>query len=154
MDYWDKKLIREQWDFKLEMLKNLYNGILPTTGWIKSIREALGMTTADLAKRVNLDQSRITRLENSEIEGDLKISSMKKIAAGLNMKFVYGFVPSESLEKIVQDQARKIAMKRLEKLDHTMRLEGQELSQAAKNKDLEDLIQKILHNESKGFWKE
>lgn len=154
MDYWDKKLIREQWDFKLEMLKNLYNGILPTTGWIKSIREALGMTTSDLAKRVKLDQSRITRLENSEIEGDLKISSMKKIAEGLNMKFVYGFVPSESLEKIVQDQARKIAMKKLEKLDHTMRLEGQELSQAAKNKDLEDMIQKILHNESKGFWKE
>ncbi len=154
MDYWDKKLIREQLDFKLEMLKNLYNGILPTTGWIKSIREALGMTTSDLAKRVKLDQSRITRLENSEIEGDLKISSMKKIAEGLNMKFVYGFVPSESLEKIVQDQARKIAMKKLEKLDHTMRLEGQELSQAAKNKDLEDMIQKILHNESKGFWKE
>lgn len=65
MDYWDKKLIREQWDFKLEMLRNLYNGILPTTGWIKSIREALGMTTSDLAKRVKLDQSRITRLENS-----------------------------------------------------------------------------------------
>lgn len=154
MDYWDKKLIREQLDSKLEKLKILYSGLLPTTGWIRVIREALGMTTADLAKRVKLDQSRITRLENAEIDGDLKISSMKKIAQGLNMKFVYGFIPEDSLEQIVQDQARKIAQKKLMKVDHTMRLEDQELNQIDKEKSLEDLIQKILLNDMKGLWKE
>lgn len=154
MDYWDKKLIREQLDSKLEKLKILYSGLLPTTGWIRVMREALGMTTADLAKRVKLDQSRITRLENAEIDGDLKISSMKKIAQGLNMKFVYGFIPEDSLEQIVQDQARKIAQKKLMKVDHTMRLEDQELNQIDKENSLEDLIQKILLNDMKGLWKE
>ncbi|HEY4876386.1 MAG TPA: mobile mystery protein A [Puia sp.] len=151
MTYWEKKLVREQLDKKLDGLEPLRD--LPIqNGWIKIIREALGMSTKQLGKKVGIDQSRISRLENAEIENDLKLSSLKKIAEGLNMKFVYGFVPSDSLENIMRDQAKKMAIKRMEKVNHTMRLEDQELSDEQKEKTLEDLTQKILIEEPKDFW--
>ena len=152
MAYWDKKLIREQLDEKLDKLRP-FASLLIQNGWIKTIREALGMSAKQLGKRVQIDQSRISRLENAEIENaDMRLSSLKKIAEALGMKFVYGFVPNESLENIVRDQARKIALKRMDKVDHTMRLEGQELSEDQKKRAIEDLIQKILIEEPKDFW--
>ena len=152
MNYWDKKLIREQVDKKLKKLSPLLSPELPDRGWIKLIREALGMSTTTLAKKAGIDQSRISRLENSEIEGNLKLSSLDKIAEALDMKFVYAFVPKSSLEDMVQTQAKKIAKQRMEKVSHTMKLEDQELSTGEKEKVLNDLIQKILIEQPKDFW--
>ena len=149
MTYWDKKLIREQLD---KRLKTQFSSLYTDTGWIKSIREALGMSTQQLAKRVGIDQSRISRLENAEIDGDLKLSSLKKIADGLNMQFVYGFVPKNSLEDMVKEQAQKVALKRMAKVNHTMRLEEQELTNDEKAKSFDDLVQKILIENPRDFW--
>ena len=149
MNYWDKKLVREQLDKKLKIqLAAFYTD----QGWIKLIREALGMSTQQLAKRVGIDQSRISRLENAEIDGDLKLSSLKKIADGLDMQFVYGFIPKDSLEGMVREQAKKIALKRMGRINHTMRLEEQELTNDEKLKSFDDLVQKILIENPKDFW--
>jgi len=150
MTYWDRKLIREQLDERIGRVKPFVES--RRNGWIKVLREALGMSTKQLGKRVGIDQSRITRLENAETEGDLKLSSLKKIAEGLDMQLVYYFVPKTSLEQMVYDQAKTIARKRLNKVNQTMRLEDQELSDNQKAKALEDLTQKILINEPKDFW--
>ena len=151
MTYWDKKLIREQLDKKLKVqFASLYSD----KGWIKLIREALGMSTMQLASKVGINQSRISRLENAEIDGDLKLSSLKKIADGLDMQFVYGFVPKDSLENMVLEQAKKIARRRMKRVNHTMRLEEQELSSDEKSKAFQDLVQKILMEDSKDFWNE
>ena len=151
MTYWDRKLVREQVDRKFEKLRGLAD-LGFDKGWIRMIREALGMSSAQLGKRVGIDQSRISRLENAEVDGDLKLSSLRKIAEGLNMKFVYGFIPNDSLETIVLQQARKIALERMQKLNHTMRLEQQELGEAEKERALDDMIQKILVEEPREFW--
>lgn len=151
MDYWDKKVIREQLDKKLEVLKN-FVGFLPQQGWIKTIREVLGLSASQLGKKVGIDQSRISRLENAERSGNLKLSSLQKIAKGLNMRFVYGFVPETTLETMVREQARRIALKRLKTLDSTMRLEKQALSEEDKKKALDDMIEKILIDNPKDFW--
>lgn len=151
MGYWERKLIRQQIDSKLMQIKELRQ-VNADSGWIKLIREALGMTTTQLGKRAGIDQSRITRLEKAETEGDLKLSSLKKMAEGLDMQFVYAFVPKTSLESMVQEQAMKIALKRMKKVSHTMKLEDQELSEKEKAKVLEDLVQKILIEEPKDFW--
>ena len=152
MTYWDKKLVREQLD------KRLKSPLLPLlqsdNGWIKLLREALGMSTTQLAKRVGIDQSRISRLENAEIDGDLKLSSLKKVAEGLNMIFVYGFIPRDGLEDMVRQQAKKIALKRMQRVNHTMRLEEQELTTDEKAKAFDDLVQKIMIEDAKDFWDE
>jgi predicted DNA-binding mobile mystery protein A len=153
MSYWDKKLIREQLDKKLIPLKTLANSGIPETGWIKSIREALGMSAKDVAKKVGIDQSRISRLENAEKNGNVKLSSLQRIAMGLGMDFVYGFVPKNTLETLVREQALKIAKEKMKRLSHTMHLELQELNDEEKENALKDMIDKILIEEPKDFWK-
>lgn len=155
MNYWDKKIIREQLDKKLAFLKDLASSGMPPQGWIKAIREALGLSASQLGKRAGIDQSRISRLENAEKNGDLKLSSLQKIAKALNMKFVYGFVPygtEDTLEAIVRKQAERIALRRIKTLDRTMRLEKQALSAEEQKKALNDMIEKILIDPPKDFW--
>ena len=159
MNYWDKKIIREQLDKKLAFLKDFASLGMPAQGWIKAIREALGLSASQLGKRAGIDQSRISRLENAEKDGDLKLSSLQKIAKALNMKFVYGFVPEgtegteeDTLEAMVRDQAKRIALRRSKMLDHTMRLEKQALSDEEQKKALNDTVEKILVDPPKDFW--
>lgn len=153
MNYWDKKLLREQLDNKLSILREFSVQGLTSIGWIKTIREALGMTSKDLAYRVGVNQSRISHMEQAEVEGNIKISTMKKIADALEMDFVYAFVPRTSLNEMVREQAKKLALKKMERLDHTMRLEMQELSSEEKEKALKDMIDRILIDELKDLWK-
>lgn len=152
MNYWDKKLIRDQLDRKLSKLKDFANYDMSQIGWIKILREALDMTSAQLAQKLNVSQSRIIHMEKAEADGNIKISTMQKIADALNMEFVYGFVARTSLEGMVREQARKIALERMNRISHTMALEDQELSEAEKEKALEDVIAKILMDKPKDFW--
>lgn len=152
MNYWDKKVIRQQLDHRIEPLKNFADQGVPAQGWIKTLREALGLSARQLGEKAGLDQSRVSRLESAETDGSLKLSSLQKIAKGLNMRFVYGFVPEESLEKTVRMQAEKIASKRLKMLNQTMRMEEQKLSDEEQKKTLEDMIEKILVDQPKDFW--
>lgn len=152
MNYWDKKLIREQLDKKLSKLRPILKMPVPKGGWVKTIREALGMSTYELAKRTDLDQSRISRIESSEAKQEIKLSTLKKMADGLGVKFVYGFVPEDDLEEIVRQQAMKIAKKRLSRVDHSMKLELQGIPEEEQEKALKDLIDQILIEEPKNFW--
>lgn len=152
MNYWDKKLIREQLDSKIVPLKDFALTGLSNIGWIKTIREALGMTSSQLAKRAGLSQSRISHIEKAETDGNIKLSTMQNIAQGLDMEFVYGFVPKDTLEYMVREQAKKISLERMKRLSHTMSLELQELSAKDKESTLKDMIDKILIDEPKDFW--
>lgn len=152
MNYWDKKLLREQIERKIAPLRTYAQTGMSSIGVIKSIREALGMSTAQLGKKVGIDQSRISRLENSEVNGNIKLSSLQKVAQGLGMEFVYGFVPHMTLEEMVRKQAQKIALERMNRLNHTMALELQDLSDEDKKNALKDMIDKILIDNPKDFW--
>ncbi len=117
------------------------------------VREALGMSAQELANRIGVDQSRISRIEAAERDGQVKLSTLRKVAQGLEMEFFYGFVPKGTLEEMVREQAKKIALERLQRLNHTMRLEMQELSNEEKSNALKDMIDKILIEDPKDLWK-
>ena len=151
MGYWEKKLIREQLDKQLSATTNLWS--FPShKSWIKVLREALGMTTNQLAQRMGISQPRVIQLEKAEPAGNLKLSTMENVAEGLGMKFIYGFVSKEGLESMVREQARRIAIQRLGRLDRTMRLEQQGLSEEDKKAALEDMVDRILLEEEKELW--
>lgn len=152
MSYWEQKLIRQQLDQKLANAKGFSMIEKLPFEWIKTIRTALGMTSTQLARRAGLSQSRIIHMEQAETAGNLKLSTMKKVAEALDMRFVYGFIPNQPLEQMVHKQAQKVALKRMDKLNHTMRLEEQELSAEEKAVALNDLIQKTLIEQPKDFW--
>lgn len=154
MNYWNKKVIREQLEKRLESLREFSCVGVPEQGWVKTIREALGMSASQLGRRVGLHQSRVSRLESAEKKGNLKLSSLQKIAKGLGMKFVYGFVSNLTLEEIFKERAKNIASKRLERLRTTMSLEKQGLSSGEEKKAFDDMVEKIMIDPPKDFWDE
>ena len=108
---------------KMGNLAQLRDTQPPKQGWISDVRQALGMTAKQLAERVGLSQPRIAKMELNE--NNLKISTMKKIAEGLDCDFVYGFVPKSSLQETINRQARKKAEAILPNVNTNMALEDQ-----------------------------
>lgn len=90
--------------------------------WIKTLREAFGMTARQLAGRIGVSQSRVAYMEQNE--ENLKISTLKKVAQSMNCTFVPLFIPNESLESMVRKQAKSKAKKMLASVNQNMALEN------------------------------
>jgi len=108
-----------------QRLVGLDLGQRPPRGWVRAIREALGMTTAELGQRMGLTQSRVSQIERSEELGSIRLDSLERAAQALNCQVRYVFVPNEPLEEMVQRQARLRAQAEVDAVTHTMALEDQ-----------------------------
>ena len=104
-----KKLIREQLEASLRRLSPLRNVTPPPKGWIRAIRNALGMTAKQLASRLGVAQQAVARIERDELTGSVTIKTMRRVAEGLDCVFVCGFVPRSSLETSLRRQAQQLA---------------------------------------------
>ena len=101
--------------------------VVPKDGWIKSIRESLGMSAADLGKRLDIARQSVLALEKSETDDRIQIESLKKAASAMDCTFVYALIPNSSLEEFVQRQVKKVAAESFQKVSHSMKLEDQEV---------------------------
>ena len=68
----------------------------PVRGWIKAIRTALGMSTAQLAKRLRVKQPSVVALEQSETKGTMELATLRRVAAALDCTLVYALVPGRA----------------------------------------------------------
>lgn len=148
----DRKLARHQLESKTSFLKNAATLRPPPSGWIKAFRNALGMTSTQLADRLGVSQPRVIKLEQAEADGSLTLASLREAAEALGCQLVYALVPNEPLEKMIRDRAREIAHKQLKRTNHTMTLENQ----ALKRKDLQlqhdRLTEQIIDRNSSRLW--
>ena len=147
-------LIREQLQVPLDRFDSLLDIHVPPKGWIRAIRNALGMSGRQLANRICLTKQRVSSIEKQEIDGSVTFNTMKKTAESLNCIFVYALVPRDSLKEIVHTQAKLVASKRLFRASHTMSLEGQALSKNESKKILSDMTLDIINNPPSNLWDE
>ena len=149
----ERAMARKQLDKRLNILHKADKLARPPRGWIKAIREALGMTTAQLAKRLGVSQPRVLGIEKAEVSGSIKLESLERAARALDCRLVYALVPRKPLESLVENQARQIAKKRLRATSHSMALEDQRVDEADEQEHLERLIQKLLNQPGSAIWK-
>ena len=116
----------------------------PNHGWIRAIRQALGMTTRQLARRMGIAQGSLTAMEASEISGSIRLDTLRKAAAAMNCSLVYALVPNAPLEEIVREQAEKVAAEHLSPVEHSMLLENQSLDSSGRDAFLKNYIQNEL----------
>jgi predicted DNA-binding mobile mystery protein A len=121
--------------------------------WLKQIREALGMSTGDLARRMGVIQQRVSRLEQDEKRGKVTLESLARAADAMNCELIYMLVPKSSLESFVQEQARKAAKKLVQSVDATMSLEDQKTSKAAREKLIEETAHELVMKSNRSIWK-
>lgn len=146
-------LARKQLERRLAPVREL-KLIAPPRGWMKAVREALGMTTRQLAVRMDAAPSRIPAIEKAEVLGATTIKTLREAAAAMNCTFVYAFVPIKPLDDILRERAAEKVGEQIIRLDHTMRLENQALLKS----DLEDerrrLIDALLADSGRRLWDE
>jgi predicted DNA-binding mobile mystery protein A len=121
----------------------------PVRGWIKAVREALGMTTAQLAKRLRMKQPSVVALEQSEAKGTIELATLRRVAEALDCTLVYALVPNKPLEATVRERARAFLRRRRGPVEHSMLLEDQKVD----GKDTEARLDEIVRETSpRRFW--
>lgn len=123
----------------------------PTGGWIRSIREALGMSLADLAQRAGIDASTLSRIESNEIAGKSNLETLERMAAALDCDLVYALVPRSSLQGAVEIRAREVADSYVMRTQQTMAFEEQGLDQISLQALRDRLAAELV--ESKQLWR-
>lgn len=147
-----KKLIREQMETTLAKLNILRKVNPPVKGWIRAIRNALGMSSRQLAIRMGVAQQSVSRIEKDELSGSVTIKTMRKTAEALDCIFVYAFVPRHSLNKTLHSQAMIYAKGQLNQVSQTMALEAQSLSPSENQVMLENMVEKIVSQPPANLW--
>ena len=73
----------------------------------QAIREALGMSAAHLAARINVTRQTIRDLEHSEATGKITLESLNRLAAALGCRVIYALVPAKPLDEMQRARAQK-----------------------------------------------
>jgi len=145
---------RKQLDKRLNRLRNSDTLSRPPRGWIKAIREALGMTTTQLGRRLGVSQSTALGFEKSEVSKGIALETLERAAHALDCRLVYALVPRKPLESLVEDRARELAKKRLRAISHSMALENQRVDDIDEQEHLETLVQKLLNRPGSALWED
>lgn len=149
-----RKLVRQQLDTTLGKFRPLLDISTPPKGWIRAIRDALGMSGRQLANRVGVTKQRTALIEKQELTGTATLKTLRRIAESLDCVLVYGFVPRNSLEETIRNRALRIARTRLARASQTMSLEDQALSKQENRKILSDMVDKLVDELPSNLWDE
>jgi predicted DNA-binding mobile mystery protein A len=149
-----KNLGYKHLDRKLSKLGAEENFTRPARGWLRAVREAIGMTTTQLAQRLNISQSSIISMEKSEQRGAISLETLERAARAMNCRVIYTLVPHESFEEIIHEQAEKKARLQLERINHSMRLENQAVSKKTLNEEQARFADELMQGNLHRLWDE
>ena len=124
----------------------------PAKGWILSIRNAVGMSSYQLAKRLGVSQMTVIDWEQREAKGTITLQSLKKVADALQCDLVYALVPRKPLGKILEDRAIQRAEVSVEQIRHSMALENQGTSSTYKKRAVKEMARRLLEEKPTRLW--
>jgi len=140
---------RARLDQRLAQLGSVEQYRTPSRGWIRAIREALGMSTAQLAKRLGIRQPSVVGLERSEERGTIEVATLRRVAEALDCTLVYALVPNQPLETTVRARALSLLRRRRQPIEHSMLLEDQDVAEPVSDRQVEDMIRETS---PRRFW--
>ena len=149
-----QQLAIKQLDEKLNTWQQIRQFFQPSNGWIRTLRKTLGMTTAQLAFRLGVNRSRVIKIEEAEKEGALTLRTLKQVADALNCDLIYAFVPKQTLQNTLKQQANRIAKQQMKRVSHSMALEDQTVDNLGQFELLEERISRLLSGPFKYLWKD
>jgi transcriptional regulator with XRE-family HTH domain len=69
----------------------------PNKGWLAEVREASGLTTRDVAARLDIDQAAVVRAEAAERNDAIKLGLLKRLADAMDADLHYVVLPRASV---------------------------------------------------------
>jgi len=126
----------------------------PPTGWIKAVREGLGMAATHLAARLGVTTSTVTRLETSEADDTISLATLRRAAEALGCELHYALVPKQSLVDTLDRRALTLARLQMAAVSHTMALEAQTTSCETVESQTRALADNLLKGSRRSLWRE
>ena len=121
-----RNLRLKQLDRSLEQYQAARKVPRPSKGWIRAIRQALGVSSGELARRLGTSRQLPLQLEKGEAEDRITLKSLRAVANALDCDLVYALVPrAASLGELIENRARAEAKQRVLGVEHSMALENQ-----------------------------
>lgn len=126
---------------------------LPNKGWIRVVREVLGISLKQLADRIGVNHSTVAEYEQREAKGTITLNSLRKAAEALDCELTYALAPKNGdFEDLRERQARLAAERMVERTSRSMELEDQEVSNKEKEEQIEELKRELLHEWDNSIW--
>lgn len=121
----------------------------PRNGWLRAIRETLGMTTRQFAKSVGVTQAAVMDAERREAKDDITLATLRRYAAALNCELVYALVPNRPLQESLEARAEQVAR------DHVLHAHSMTLEESSNEqleREVEELRRKLLAGKRSRLW--
>ena len=147
------KLRLRQLDAALERWRSADLPPRPPSGWIRAIRDGLGMSATYLASRLGVATSTVTRLESSEADETISLATLRRAADALGCELRYALVPRQALEETLEARAAALALEQMAAISHTMALEAQATSPEARDAQTRALIEALRSGSQRALWK-
>jgi len=125
---------------------------LPIGKQVQLIREALGMTQVQLAKRCGIRQSMVARIE-SDLMIDLRLSTVQKLAQALGCRLLCRLVPEEEIGKVLDQKSLEAARKLVGLSRSTAGLEKQMPEDRYIEEQVREMQLKIRENRPSSLWR-
>lgn len=147
-----QKTALEQLDANLAQFAQLRNSQPPKKGWIRAIRDALGMSGRQLGRRMGVSKMWVGDIERLEATGATTLKTLRRAAGAMDCVLVYALVPKTTLKETLLKQARQKVQQDMARASHTMALEDQSLSQDEVSMATETAAESLLNKIPKTFW--
>ncbi len=150
----ERPLARRQLDKRLTPLRQSQDLARPPRGWIRAIRDALGMTTKQLGLRMGVSQPRITHIEKAEKDRSITLDTLQRAANAMDCQLVYALVPRRPLQEMIKERATQRARSIIDATAHSMTLEDQRADNDIEQAQLQQLIKELTDNAGSSLWQE
>ena len=147
-----KSIVRQQYKRIVDDAASHTDLKTPSEGWLRTVRKALGMSGAQLAKKMGVTRARIAQAEQAELTGGTTLKSMQAAAEAMGCKFVYAIVPDKRVEDLIDVQARKKARALVKTASTHMALESQNLPNNKIEKEVERLASDLAREMPPDLW--
>jgi predicted DNA-binding mobile mystery protein A len=124
----------------------------PRSGWLKSIRQALGMSLRQLSERSGLSKTAVASAEASEARGTIQLDTLRRLADAMDCDLVYAIVPRDSLARTVEKQAERTAESVVSRVSESMEMEAQGVPDSERQRQVREMAAEILWDRGRGFW--
>ena len=151
-----KRLVQQQYRNTVDNLATSLLGVkTPPEGWLRTVRRALGMSGAEVAKKLGVTRARVTKAEHAELDGGITLKSMQLMSEAMGCRFIYAIMPkSGSIEDIIIAQARKKAAEIVGTASIHMAHENQKLPDDKIAQEIDRLTREIVQEQASDFWKD
>ncbi|MEY2658748.1 MAG: hypothetical protein RLZZ395_2490 [Pseudomonadota bacterium] len=124
----------------------------PRSGWVRAIRESLGMSAAAFARRLGMSHAGVRKLEASEASDAISLATLRKLAEALDCELQYALVPRQSLRQQVHNRAVLVVQERMAPIEHSMALEDQAVDEPLSRLQQDMAVQTLIDGPRRKLW--